>query len=139
MLFIFPILYACKQSAKETSDTGIVIQVSADSTGVELHNIPSFILNNFKTDSLAQHKWKSFFAVYEDPKDSELRDIQSPLKGTYTAKDSLIIFIPHAGFKKNQKYFAECYTKEILLKSQNLFESKKLMSSGGFIEYKFQF
>ena len=138
ILFILVIFYGCKQSAKK--ETSLIIKVSADSIGVELHNIPSFIIDNFAADTLTQAHWKSFFAVYKEPGNPELRDIQAPLKGTYSIKDSLIIFTPDAGFIKGNKYFVQCYAKKLLLEPQDLISNnKKLLSAGGFIEYKFQF
>ncbi len=139
MLFIFSICYACRQSAPKTPATGIIIKISADSTGIELRNIPSFITDNFNTDTLEQRKWKNFFAIYEEPNDPELRDIQPPVKGTYSVKNDLITFIPDSSFKKGQKYFAMCYAKKMLLEPQNLLKSRKILSTGGFIEYKFRF
>jgi hypothetical protein len=141
MLFILPGFHSCKQSAKEkTQAAGIVIKVSADSTGIELHHIPSFITDNFAADTLAQLHWKNFLAVYEEPNDPELRDIQPPLKGAYSVENGLIKFKPDAGFIKGHVYFAQCYAKKMLLEPQNLIiNNNKLLSAGGFIEYKFRF
>lgn len=134
----FLTLLGCRgsQTAK-TPNSGIKIRLSTDSSSVELYNIPLNILEELGSDSLDEDQWKDFFAVYEDTADTEMRDYQPALDGSYSVKDSLIEFIPNDKFTKGQSYFSRCYTKDILEEPEDIISKRDLSSTGGYLEHKF--
>ncbi|MEJ7692555.1 hypothetical protein [Daejeonella sp.] len=135
---IFLTFNGCGPSEKEiTADTGVRIALSADSSGVELQQIPSYAIKEFLTDSLKTEQWQDFFAVYEEPSDKEMRDFQAALGGSYTIKDRFVSFVPSGGFKKGTSYFSRCYTRELLQEPEDLIATRDLSPTDGFLEYKF--
>ena len=139
ILIIFLIFYGCSQAErKQTSDRGLSLRLSADSSAVELFNIPVHIIEEFRSDSLETSQWENFFAVYEEPADPELRDLQKALEGAYEIRDSLVRFMPSAAFKKGGIYFARCYAKKLLQEPQDLISSRKLPYTEASVEYKFR-
>ena len=138
ILIIFLTFYGCSQAErKQTSDKGLSLRLSADSTAVELFNIPVHIIEEFRSDSLEASQWKNFFAVYEEPADPEMRDYQAAIDGSYTVTDSLVEFIPTNGFVKGRSYFSRCYTKYILEEPEDIISKRDLSPTDGFLEYKF--
>ncbi len=139
MLIIFLTFYGCGQNEKKNDpETGMLIRLTADSTAVELYNIPGYVVEEFLADSLNESLWTNFFAVYEETSDPELRDLQPALEGSYEIRDRRVQFYPAGGFRKGILYFARCYTKNLLQQPQDLISSRKLFSSEGFIEFKFR-
>ena len=61
---------------EKTANTGVRIGLSLDSSSVELQNIPSYGIEEFKSVSLGTEQWKDFFAVYEEPSDKEMRELK---------------------------------------------------------------
>jgi hypothetical protein len=103
----------------------VFISLSADSTTIELHRIPKDVLNYFKSDSIESKEWASFFAVYPDSKNIELRDFQPVLSGTYRVNDSLIVFKPDISFKSDSAYFARCYNHELWFEPSKIISASK--------------
>lgn len=140
LLIIFCTSGGCSSAGKpEAGQTGIEISLSRDSTSVELHHISRDILQSFQTDSLDEDQWQDFFAVYIEPADATLRDIQKPLKGTYHVSGSLISFTPAVAFKKGQTYYAQCYAKKLLIEPTDIIISRKLPSETAPVEKTFSF
>lgn len=138
-IIFFLTFNSCKQEKiKESTSSDMLIRLSADSTAIELHNIPAYIIDEFQADSLQNSQWENFFAVYEDIPDHEMRDFQPALEGSYVIVDGLVRFKPGADFRKEASYFARCYTKSLLREPQNIISSRKLFSTGEFIEYRFK-
>ena len=138
ILIIFITFYGCSQKKQEKrADQEMKIRLFADSSGIELYNISEQITNQFILDSIKNEQWKDFFAVYEETTDQEMRDFQNALDGYYTIKDSLVEFIPSAGFKKGTSYFSRCYTRELLQEPEDIISTRDLSPTDGFIEFKF--
>lgn len=138
IIFLF-FIHACKQQdTKESQITSLLITLSADRSAVELTGLSVDALEELQSDSLPDSLWNNFFAVYEEPSNSEMRDFQPALEGTYLIEDSLIRFMPNDKFKPGTAYFSRSYTNMSLLDSEDLFERRALFSSNGFIEYKFR-
>lgn len=136
---IFLTFYGCGQAEREqTSATGISLRLSIDSAAVELYNIPVYIIEEFRSDSLEVSQWENFFAIYEEPADPELRDLQTPIEGVYEIRDSVVRFVPAAAFKAGGIYFARCYAKKLLQEPQDLISSRKLPYTEALVEYKFR-
>jgi len=130
---------ACKQQdKKESSFKSLFITLSTDNSTVELSGLSTDILEELRSDSLTDSLWINFFAVYEEPADSEMRDFQPALVGNYHIEDSLIRFQPKNKFKSGVTYFSRSYTKMLLHDSEDLLKRHELFSSDGFIEYKFR-
>jgi hypothetical protein len=113
------------------------IGLSDDSTEVILSKVPLYMIEELRSDSLKNTEWINFFAIYKDTSDQELRDFQSALEGTYTIADKMIRFKPTIEFKPGVSYFARCYTKILLRKPEDIIATRKLFTTGDFIEFKF--
>ena len=138
LLIIFLTFYGCGQKKQEKGpDQNMKIRLFADSTGIELYNISHQITNQFILDSIKNEQWKNFFAVYEETTDQEMRDFQNALDGYYIIKDSLVEFIPLAGFKKGTSYFSRYYTRKLLQQPEDIISARDLAPTDGFIEFKF--
>lgn len=122
---------------KDKVSSELKIGLSDDSTEVILFKVPSYMIEELRSDSLKNTDWINFFAVYKDTSDQELRDFQSALEGTYTIAEEMISFKPEIEFKPDVSYFARCYTKILLRKPEDIISTKKIFTSGDYIEFKF--
>lgn len=137
ILLIF-LLYSCNtEKSTKAVENDLVISLSSDSSEVVLTNIPPYVLEDLRADSLDNSLWTNFFAVYKDTSDVEMRDFQSAIEGTYTISDSSISFKPKFDWALNEEYFARCYTKTLLRKPEDIISRRSINSRDGFIEYKF--
>jgi hypothetical protein len=138
--FIFLIASGCKSPGQsENNSTLLTIKLSQDSSAVELHGIPSEVLAEFKSDSLSEKEWRSFFAIYKVPADPELRDIERPVKGDYVINDSIVNFTPTEPFHKKQSYFVQCYARKLFVEPEDIVKSRKLPSRSSVQEVTFDF
>src|SRR6476660_4654480 len=104
---IFLTLLGCGGAeTPKTANSGMKMSLSADSSAVEVYNIPLNITEELRADSLGTEQWKDFFAVYEETTDKEMRDFQPALDGSYNVTDSLVEFIPAGSFTKGKAYFS---------------------------------
>ena len=140
ILFIFIIASGCKPPAQSTNNsTFLIIRLSPDSSAVELHGVPAEVLADFKSDSLTEKEWNSFFAIYKVPADPELRDIERPVTGVYQVKDSVVNFTPKDPFLKKQSYFVQCYARKLFVEPEDIVKSRKLPSRNSVQEVVFNF
>jgi len=137
-IFFFLVLSSCSQEKPKDSTTNdLLIGLSADSAEVVLSRVPSFIIDEFRADSLDNTQWVNFFAVYKDTSDQEMRDFQAALEGTYTIAVGTVRFKPETEFKSGDNYFARCYTKMLLRRPEDIISTRKIFTTGDFIEFKF--
>lgn len=122
---------------KDKVSSELKIGLSDDSTEVILSKVPSYIIEELRSDSLKNTEWINFFAIYKDTSDQDLRDFQSALEGTYTIAEKVIRFKPEIEFKPGVSYFARCYTKILLRKPEDIISARKIFTTGDFIEFKF--
>ena len=138
-ILFFLLLFSCSQEKSvNEAKTDLKISLSADSSELILSNIPSYVMDEFKEDSLDVNLWTNFFAVYKDTSDQEMRDFRPALDGTYTIVNGTVRFKPNSVWSSNEYYFARCYTKTLLRKPEGIISVRKINSPGGFIEYKFR-
>ena len=138
-ILFFLLLFSCSQEKSvNEAKTDLKISLSADSSELILSNIPSYVMDEFKEDSLDVNLWTNFFAVYKDTSDQEMRDFRPALDGTYTIVNGTVRFKPNSVWSSNEYYFARCYTKTLLRKPEDIISVRKINSLGGFIEYKFR-
>lgn len=129
---------SCKpKSSKPGSESRVQFQLSSDSSTIVLHHANAALLEYLREDSLSEKQWQSFFSVYTDPGDEELRDIQKPIQGQYLLRDSLIIFVPAEKFHQGVKYFARFYNRHVLDKPSDVIRERKLGESE-FTEFSFK-
>lgn len=114
------------------------LSLSADSSAVELRQVPEHILEYFQSDSLSQKEWQSFFSVYPDASNPELRGLQAAIAGRYVLHDSTIVFIPQEKFQKDSAYYARCYTRSLLATPSDIIKGKNISSDAEFIEFDFK-
>lgn len=137
-MFFFLALNSCKQEIpKDKVSSELKIGLSDDSSEVVLYKVPSYMIEEFRSDSLENTEWINFFAIYKDTSDQEMRDFQSAMEGNYTIDDGMVRFKPETEFKPGVSYFARCYTKILLRKPEDIISTRKLFISGDFIEFKF--
>jgi hypothetical protein len=137
-MFFFLILNSCRQEMpKDSVSSELKIGLSDDSTEVLLSKIPSYMIEELRSDSLKNTEWINFFAVYKDTSDQEMKDFQPALEGTYTIAEEMVRFKPEIEFKPGVSYFARCYTKMLLRKPEDIISTRKIFNTGDFIEFKF--
>jgi hypothetical protein len=122
---------------KDKVSSELKIGLSDDSTEVVLYKVPTYMVEEFRSDSLLNTEWINFFAVYKDTADQEMRDFQTAVEGNYTITDGMVRFKPEKEFKPGVSYFARCYTKMLLRKPEDIISTRKLFNTGDFIEFKF--
>lgn len=137
-IFFFLLFNSCRQEMpKDKVSSELKIGLSDDSTEVILSKVPLYIIEELRSDSLKNTEWINFFAIYKDTSDQDLRDFQSALEGTYTIAEKVIRFKPEIKFKPGVFYFARCYTKILLRKPEDIISTRKIFTTGDFIEFKF--
>lgn len=137
-VIIFILFHSCTQrKVQQTSNSDLLIRLNSDSIAIELSGLTSLALEEIRNDSIPDSLWINFFAVYEEPADSEMRDFQPALEGSYTIDGQIIRFKPRDNFRENQVYFARCYTKLLLQDAEDLFKTHELFIQDGFTEFKF--
>ena len=140
MVICFFGLTACQgKPQKDTDKQDVRISLSDDSSVVELHDLPLDVLDYLGSDTLGEKEWQGFFAVYPDPGDPELKDLQRPVSGSYSVKDKIILFIPTKEFKKDNVYFARFYMRNILAKpSEVVMGERGLSAPAEVVEFEFK-
>jgi hypothetical protein len=134
----FLLISSCNQEkSMNGTSSEFKISLSKDSTELILSNIPLYMMDEFREDSLDNDLWTNFFAVYRDTSDQEMRDFQPPIKGNYNLLDSSISFKPELDWALNEDYFARCYTKILLRAPADILSSRKVNTNEGYIEFKF--
>lgn len=130
--------YSCTQE-KTTSEfkEGVKIALSTDSSALLLSNLPISVIEELEQDSLDNNLWTSFFAVYRDTSDLEMRDFQPVIEGSYTIADGKILFKPTKTWERNTNYFARCYAKTLLRSPEDILARRKIKPIDDFIEFKF--
>ena len=137
-MFFFLVLNSCTQEMpKDKVSSELKIGFSDDSTEVILSKVPSYMIEEFRSDSLKNTEWINFFAVYKDTSDKDMKDFQPALEGTYTIDETMVRFKPEIEFKPGVSYFARCYTKMLLRKPEDIISARKIFNTGDFIEFKF--
>jgi hypothetical protein len=137
-IVILILFNSCRQeTVQNATQKKLIIRFNPESNSLELIGLANHITEEFKSDSLPDSLWMNFFAVYEDSNDPEMRDFQPAIEGAYTIEGDLIRFKPKIDFRRNQLFFARCYTKLLLQDAEDLIETRELFNSDGFTEYKF--
>lgn len=130
---------ACREKTSETSSgKRVQISLSSDSSAVQLCHVRPDVLEYLKSDSLSLKEWQSFFSVFPTPKDPEMRDFQPSLPGSYSVRDTTIVFIPEEPFAKDSSYFARCFSRQIMDEPSDLLMGKKLSAESEFVEFDFK-
>ena len=139
LLFFMVILTNCSNNKiGSTNSPNIKSKLSIDKTHVEFYPLPDYAIQVFISDSLSQKQYQNLFAVYPETLDPDMRDLQEPLEGDYSLTDTSIIFRPTITFKKNQKYFALCNIKSLLIDPSEIITNKKLPGKERPDEVKFE-
>lgn len=137
-IFLIFLLYSCNtEKSTEAVENDLEISLSADSSEVLLSNIPTYVLDELRADSLDNNLWTNFFAIYKDTSDVEMRDFQTALEGVYTISNGSVRFKPKLTWDSNGEYFARCYTKTLLRKPEDIISRRSINTRDGFIEFKF--
>jgi len=137
-IYFFLSLNSCRQEIPNNKvSSELLIGLSVDSTEVILYQLPTYVMDEFQADSLANTEWNNFFAVYKDTSHQEMRDFQPALEGTYTISKGMVRFKPETEFKPGVPYFARCYIKMLLRRPEDIVSTRKLFNTGDFIEFKF--
>lgn len=136
---IFLTITACAENTSEDGkNSSLKMRLDSDSSSVQLFPLPADFNSEIEGDQAAMDSlWYNFFAVYPEGDDPEMRDFMEPIKGVYLLKDSILAFRPKGGFKPG-KYFARCYTPEVLQEPEDIVSKRHLNSAKGHIEFKFE-
>jgi hypothetical protein len=137
--FFLILFNSCKQEiVQESTQNKLIIRLNPDSSSIELIGLASPVLEELRTDSLPDSLWTNFFAVYEEPDRSRNERFSAGFgRHAILLRGKEVRFKPKDNFRKNQLYFARCYTKLLLQDAEDLIETRELFISDGFTEYKF--
>jgi hypothetical protein len=123
---------ACNSTVKQ--DNTVSIHLSNDSQTVYISGLEYSILQEFKKDSLTTETWHGIFPVYIMPADTELKDFQKEISGTYQVTDTTLVFKPDTAFKKHQQYLVHFYGNGENYSTVNLLRSKSKLKGQNFKE-----
>jgi len=115
------------------------IRLTPDSQSVCIIGLEYAIIHDLKADSLTQGTWKSLFAIYRMPTDTDMKDFQPEQPGKYQISDSAITFKPDTPFKKHQQYFVRFYGNGAAISSLKLIQAKANLKGPGYLEVVFKF
>ena len=86
----------------------IRISLTDSSRSLKITGIGDDILQEINRDSVTTG-WLSLIPVYRMPKDTDMKDFQSPEPGKYVVTDSVVVFTPDTPFMSQQAYFVRYY------------------------------
>ena len=104
-LLLLLIVTACRSKPRDN----IYINVDHTRQIVSIMGLSSITLNGMQHDSIDLQAWQNLFPVMTMPADTDMRELASPIKGTYKVTGHFIIFTPDTLFKTGQTYFARYY------------------------------
>lgn len=86
-----------------------VVKVTLADSILKITGISNDILQEINRDSANMATWQHLIPVYRMPKDTGMKDYQTPQPGKYIVTDSAILFKPDTPFIKQQNYFVRYY------------------------------
>lgn len=105
VLILLTLFLSCTVKSKTTRPAIKLL----DSGRLQITGIGNDILHEISRDSATTAVWQSLIPVYRMPKDTDLKDYQTPQAGKYVVNDSAVVFTPDTPFLKQQTYFLRFY------------------------------
>lgn len=75
---------------------------------IKISGLDYLVIQDIARDSSGA-AWQSLMPVYKMPADTDLKNYQPVQPGTYTVKDSAVVFTPDTPFVPQQTYFVRYY------------------------------
>jgi hypothetical protein len=94
--------------ASKPNKVMIRISLTDSSQSLKITGLGDDILQEIDRDSVTTG-WLSLIPVYRMPKDTDMKDFQSPQPGKYVVTDSTVVFTPDTPFISQQTYFVRYY------------------------------
>jgi hypothetical protein len=94
--------------ASKPNKVMIRISLTDSSQSLKITGIGDDSLQEINRDSVTTG-WLSLIPVYRMPKDTDMKDFQSPQPGKYVVTDSTVVFTPDTPFLSQQTYFVRYY------------------------------
>jgi len=106
--------FACSRAAKAPD---IRIRLTDNNRSVKFTGLDNAIVNEINRDTV-RDVWQTLLPVYKMPADTDLKNYQRVQPGTYSVKDSAVVFTPDTPFVKGQAYFMRYY----IFKGENMWD-----------------
>lgn len=106
---------------------------------VKAEGLPVYTLNGLKRDSLPVEAWQNLFPVCAMPADTDLRNLQLPLKGKYAITNTAITFKPDTPFASGKIYFARYYFYDERITGLDLALHRREMGKATYTELIFKY
>ncbi|MCR8561618.1 hypothetical protein KXD93_28445 [Mucilaginibacter sp. BJC16-A38] len=122
------IVFGCK-SHNSSLVTGH-ITLTNNNHAIKFTGLDYAIVNEIGRDSVPG-VWQTLLPVYKMPADTDLKNYQPIQHGTYTLKDSAVVFTPDTPFVKGKTYFMRYYQ----FKGENIWDyikGKKRLGEAGY-------
>lgn len=139
LFFIVMIPTGCNNLNSTADEVDLKIKLSSDSSSILLCNLPPDLLAEFEKHPADTNILSRFFAVYEEPSDPDLKDLQKPIAGKYELQQNTLAFKPQQAFKKGQAYYAQVYIKKMSLNPISMLQNKAWKDKGKPVEFKFRY
>lgn len=136
-LIVMFFLGGCMQQHTNPQNSSIRIELTDDSTAIEVLNIPAHAILHLKNDTLTLKQWHNIVSVVADTssREAELKFIE----GAYTLTDSGILFTPKIPFRKGVTYQVECYIQKPELEPEKIVVGQEQLFKRNFIIKTFNF
>ena len=95
--------------ASKSNKTMVRINLAANGRSLQISGISNDVLQEISRDSATATTWQGLIPVYRMPKDTGLKDYQSPQPGKYVVTNYGVVFTPDTPFIKRQVYFLRFY------------------------------
>jgi hypothetical protein len=134
-IFILLIITACKNK----TDNKVIVQVDKTNGIVKVSGIQLVTLHGIKADTLSMEAFQNLLPVYAMPADTDMRNDQPAIKGTYTVSDSTLNFTPDTAFKAGQTYFARYYRYDEQITGMDLVMHRRKLGKANYSELIFKY
>jgi hypothetical protein len=135
--FFILLLFSAACNNKQTDN--VEIKVDHPAKAVKVLGVPVTALHGMKNDSLNSLAWLSLFPVCSMPADTDMRNYQPPLTGSYRIDHDDIVFTPDIPFKSGQTYFARYYRYDERITSMDLVMHKRTPGKANYTELIFKY
>ncbi|MDP9077299.1 MAG: hypothetical protein M3O71_07755 [Bacteroidota bacterium] len=126
------LLIFCFACTHKTVAPAVHITLTNNNHAIKFTGLDYAIVNEIGRDSVPG-VWQTLLPVYRMPADTDLKNYQPIQHGTYTLKDSAVVFTPDTPFVKGKTYFMRYYQ----FKGENIWDyikGKKRLGEAGYLD-----
>lgn len=129
------LLTACQSNP--ANQVSLVMDKAGHSVNVK--GLDDISLHGLQQDSLTVQAWQNLLPVCAMPADTDMRNYQQPITGSYQITGNDIVFTPDTPFKSGQTYFARFYRYDKAMSALDLVMRKRAPGKTGYIELIFKY